>query len=110
MARVPCSCTARDSDGTLIKVTDTTAQDICLCFLSLIEMYFKSTQVVFRNIWVSSELHVLFPHPLIPITSVGCFASAGWMTFRNLKERDLNSSGTLLPLATGRYGSLRVAQ
>jgi hypothetical protein len=29
------------------------------------------------------------------IDTVACFASAGWMAFRNLKERDCNSSGTL---------------
>jgi hypothetical protein len=39
--------------------------------------------------------------------NVACFASAGWMTFRNLKERDCNGSGTLRvlpPLPSPRSG------
>jgi hypothetical protein len=39
---------------------------------------------------------------------VARFANAGWMTFRNLKERDCNSSGALRvlrPLPSPRYGS-----
>jgi hypothetical protein len=35
---------------------------------------------------------------------VACFASAGWMTFRNLRERDCNNSGTLRVLPLIRRG------
>jgi hypothetical protein len=44
---------------------------------------------------------------LICIHIVACFTNAGWMTFRNLKERDCNSSGALHvlpPLPNPRYG------